>query len=45
MSLNIGKAKASNPREGFIPNPKLKLLDQVGEVMRFTLVLWLKVEG
>jgi integron integrase len=31
----IGKAKASRPREGFIPNPKLKLLDQVSEVMRF----------
>jgi hypothetical protein len=28
-------AKASRPREGFIPNPKLKLLDQVSEVMRF----------
>jgi len=28
-------AKASIPREGFIPNPKLKLLDQVSEVMRF----------
>ncbi len=27
--------KASIPREGFIPNPKLKLLDQVSEVMRF----------
>jgi hypothetical protein len=34
MSLDIGKAKASRPREGFIPNPKLKLLDQVSEVMR-----------
>lgn len=28
-------AKASVPRDGFIPNPKLKLLDQVSEVMRF----------
>jgi len=36
MSFDIGKAKASKPREGFIPNPKLKLLDQVSEVMRFT---------
>ena len=35
MRLDIGKAKASRPREGFIPNPKLKLLDQVSEVMRF----------
>jgi hypothetical protein len=35
MGLDIGKAKASTPREGFIPNPKLRLLDQVSEVMRF----------
>lgn len=28
-------AKTSIPRDGFIPNPKLKLLDQVAEVMRF----------
>ena len=35
MSLEIRKAKASKPREGFIPNPRLKLLDQVSEVMRF----------
>ena len=28
-------AKASKPRDGFIPNPKLRLLDQVSEVMRF----------
>jgi len=35
MRFDIGKAKASEPREGFIPNPKLKLLDQVSEVMRF----------
>ena len=35
MRLDIGKAKASRPREGFIPNPKLKLLEQVSEVMRF----------
>src|SRR5580765_2440806 len=35
MSLDIGKAKASEPRAGVLPNPKLKLLDQVSEVMRF----------
>ncbi len=35
MDSNIGKAKASKALEGFIPNPKLKLLDQVSEVMRF----------
>jgi hypothetical protein len=35
MGFYIGNAKASRPREGFIPNPKLKLLDQVSEVMRF----------
>ena len=35
MRLDIGKAKASRPREGFCPNPELKLLDQVSEVMRF----------
>src|ERR1044071_3154357 len=37
MGVAIGKAKASVPWEGcgFIPNPKLKLLDQVSEVMRF----------
>src|ERR1035437_354322 len=27
--------KASRPREGLVANPKLKLLDQVSEVMRF----------
>jgi len=31
----IETAKASRPRQGFIPNPELKLLDQVSEVMRF----------
>ena len=35
MDLHIGKAKASRTLERFIPNPKLKLLDQVSEVMRF----------
>lgn len=35
MRADIRKAKASGPREGFVPNPKLKLLDQVSEVMRF----------
>ena len=35
MGSNIERTKASKPREGFIPNPKLKWLDQVSEVMRF----------
>jgi len=35
MGSYIGRGKASGPREGFIPNPKLKLLEQVSEVMRF----------
>ena len=35
VRFNIGKAKAYGPPEGFIPNPKLKLLDQLSEVMRF----------
>ena len=35
MGSYIGNGKASGPREAFIPNPKLKLLDQVSEVMRF----------
>jgi hypothetical protein len=34
VGFDIGKAKASEPREEFIPNPKLKLLDQLSEVMR-----------
>jgi len=34
VSRDIEKAKASTLAEGFIPNPKLKLLDQVSEVMR-----------
>lgn len=34
-ACDMETAKASIPRDGFIPNPKLKLLDQVGEVMRF----------
>ena len=29
------KANTSSGPAGFIPNPKLKLLDQVSEVMRF----------
>jgi hypothetical protein len=32
MSLNIETAKTSKPLEGFIPNPKLKLLDQTGSL-------------
>jgi len=35
VRFNIGKAKADGPPEGFLPNPKLKLLDQLREVMRF----------
>jgi hypothetical protein len=35
VSLVTENAKASTPPEGFIPNPKLKLLDKVSEVMRF----------
>src|SRR5712671_2006166 len=37
MGFAIGKANTSVPGRGcgFIPNPKLKLLDQVSEVMRF----------
>ena len=47
MGFAIGKAKASVPGEGcgFIPNPKLKLLDQVSEVMRFKLKSDRKVSG
>jgi hypothetical protein len=33
--LDIEKAKTSWSRDGFIPNRKLKLLDQVSEVMGF----------
>ena len=35
MLFDIGNGKASRPLEGLIANPKLKLLDQVSEVMRF----------
>src|SRR5947207_13283862 len=37
MAFAIGKGITSVPGAGFgfIPNPKLKLLDQVSEVMRF----------
>jgi site-specific recombinase XerD len=35
MGVHIEKGITSRPRERFIPNPKLKLLDQVSEVMRF----------
>ena len=34
MGADNGPGKASGPREAFIPNPKLKLLEQVSEVMR-----------
>lgn len=35
VRFDIGRAKASKPLDGVIPNPELKLLDQVSEVMRF----------
>ena len=35
VRFHIREAKASKPGEGFIPNPKLKLLDQVSQVTRF----------
>ena len=35
VRVDIEKAKASGRLDGFIPNPKLKLLEQVSEVMRF----------
>ncbi len=35
MSAHIDSTITSKMREGFIPNPKLKLLGQVSEVMRF----------
>jgi hypothetical protein len=33
--VDIKKPNTYRPLDGFIPNPKLKLLDQVSEVMRF----------
>jgi integron integrase len=35
MNPDTERRITSNIKEGFIPNPKLKLLDQVSEVMRF----------
>jgi integrase len=35
VNPHIETAKASRPLEGLIPNPKLKLLDQLSEVARF----------
>jgi len=35
VSFPIEMAKASRLSEGIIPNPKLKLLDQLSEVARF----------
>src|SRR5215472_11978052 len=35
MGDDIERGKAYQPLEGFIPKPKLRLLDQVSEVMRF----------
>ena len=34
MGGYFGREEASRPREGFIPNPNLKLLNQVSGVMR-----------
>jgi hypothetical protein len=46
MGSYIGRGKASGPREGFIPNPKLKLLEQVSEVMRFMFsARWMSLEA
>ena len=33
--VNMIPGNTSLVRDGFVPNPKLKLWDQVGEVMRF----------
>ena len=35
VATDIDSRITSKVREGFVPNPKLKLLDQVSEVMRF----------
>src|SRR3977135_4519975 len=35
MRFDIGNGKTSRTGARFVPNPKLKLLDQVSEVMRF----------
>jgi len=35
VRYDIENGKASRAREAFMPNPKLKLLEQVSEVMRF----------
>ena len=35
MSVDIVRGITSRSKERFIPNPKLKLLEQVSEVMRF----------
>jgi hypothetical protein len=35
MRFHIENAKASTAAEGFVPNPRPKLLDQVSKVMRF----------
>ena len=35
MGFNVEKGKAYPAPEGFLPNPRLRLLDQVSEVMRF----------
>ena len=35
MGFDIEHAKVSNLPEGFLPDPKLKLLDELREVTRF----------
>ena len=39
VRFHIEKGKASGPLEGFVPNPKLKLLDQISEVVGHASVL------
>jgi hypothetical protein len=39
MRSYIGEASTSRPRDGFVLNPKLKLVDQVSEIMRPNLIL------
>ena len=37
--MNIGRPNTT-PRESLVPNPKLRLREQVGEVMRFKHYSW-----
>jgi len=39
VRFHIEKGKTSGPLEGFVPNPKLKLLDQSSEVVGHASVL------